>query len=238
MYKSTFISPYFVFCVQNYSANSHSISELVVELDKLVMRMLFESYGVEGYYDSYIGSLNYLLRYFKYRAPEKNETTMGLTPHTDKTVTSIIHQINHVNGLQVQMKGGEWIDVEPSPSSYIVMAGDALMVSMLYFFISAINQCNWDRMMTYNVQLFFNSQAWSNDRIPPCRHQVIMNESETRYSLGLFSFSNGEVDIPKELGDEKRPLKYKSFDHFGFLYFNQSEEGKKSACSIKAYCGI
>lgn len=64
------------------------------------------------------------------------------------------------------------------------------------------------------------------------------NASETRYSLGLFSFSSGVVDIPKELGDETQPLKYKPFDHFGFLHFNQSEEGKKSASSIKAYCGI
>lgn len=106
------------------------MSELVVELDKMVTRMLFESYGVESYYDSYIGSVNYLLRYFKYRAPEPNETTMGLTPHTDKTMTSIIHQINHINGLQVQAKDGQWSDVEPSPSSFIVMAGDALMVSL------------------------------------------------------------------------------------------------------------
>ncbi|KAL9460383.1 hypothetical protein AB3S75_003567 [Citrus x aurantiifolia] len=191
-----------------FCESSLSMSELVVELDKMITRMLFESYGVEGYYDSYIGSVNYLLRYFKYRAPEPNETKMGLTPHTDKTMTSIIHQINHINGLQVQAKDGEWIDVEPSPSSFIVMAGDAL-------------------------------KAWGNDRIRPCRHQVIMdNASQTRYSLGLFSFSSGVVDIPKELGDETQPLKYKPFDHFGFLHFNQSEEGKKSASSIKAYCGI
>ncbi|KAK0596259.1 hypothetical protein LWI29_014170 [Acer saccharum] len=184
-----------------------SYSELMVELDKMVIGMLFESYGVERCYESYIESVNYLLRYFKYRTPDMNETTMGLTPHTDKTMTSIIHQ-NHINGLQIKTRDSEWIDVHPSsPNSFIFMAGDALM-------------------------------AWSNDRILPCYHQVIMSHStETRYSLGMFSFSNGIIEIPQELGDDKSPLKYKPFDHFEFLHFNQSQAAKKTPCSIKDYCG-
>lgn len=105
----------------------------MVKLDNLVMKMVFESYGVaEKQADSYIESVNYVLRYFEYRSSEMNETIMGLTPHTDKTMTSIIHQTNHVSGLQVMKpKDGddEWIDIYPSPSSFIVMGGDALMVS-------------------------------------------------------------------------------------------------------------
>ncbi|KAH7565136.1 hypothetical protein ACOSP7_020717 [Xanthoceras sorbifolium] len=207
-----------------FCENALSYSDLVGKLDKWVIRMLFESYGVGRCYESYTESVHYLLRCVKYRAPDMNETTTGLTPHTDKTMISIIHQ-NHINGLQIKTRDSEWIEFEPSaPSSFVVMAGDALM-------------------------------AWSNDRILPCYHQVIMSHStETRYSLAMFSFSSGIVEIPQELGDDKNPLKYKPFDHFEFLHFLQSLAGKEPPSkptvasvasettyytrSIKAYCGI
>ncbi|XP_017978540.1 PREDICTED: 2-oxoglutarate-dependent dioxygenase AOP3 [Theobroma cacao] len=189
-----------------FRESAQSFSELVAELDRTVMRMLFESYGVGNYYDYYIKSTNYLLRFYKYRKPEMNESDTGLPPHTDRTLLSIIHQ-GRISGLQVKLKDGQWVGVQPSPTSFAVMAGDALM-------------------------------AWSNDRIPPCYHQVTMKEKETRYSIGMFSFISGIIHILEELVDETHPLKYKSFDHFQFLHFDRSDEGKKSKCSIKAFCGV
>lgn len=104
-----------------------------MEVDQLVMRMIMESHGIEKYYDSHIETSNYLLRFFKYRKPEINEHNVGLYPHTDKNMVSIIHQ-NHINGLQIKAKDGEWIDLEPSPSSFVIMAADGLLVKFLYPF--------------------------------------------------------------------------------------------------------
>ncbi|KAL9463305.1 hypothetical protein AB3S75_001168 [Citrus x aurantiifolia] len=104
----------------------HSFAKIIVEVDQLVMRMIMESYGIEKYYDSHIETSNYLLRFFKYRKPEINEHNVGLYPHTDKNMVSIIHQ-NHINGLQIKAKDGEWIDLEPSPSSFVIMAADGLL---------------------------------------------------------------------------------------------------------------
>lgn len=102
----------------------------------MVIKMLCESYGLDNkHYEAYIESVNYLLRYFKYRTPEANESTVGLNPHTDKTLISTIHQ-SHIKGLQIKTKDDEWIDVEPSPSSFLVMAGDVLMVSLCILSIS------------------------------------------------------------------------------------------------------
>ncbi|XWS11863.1 hypothetical protein CRYUN_Cryun37aG0037600 [Craigia yunnanensis] len=131
-----------------FCESAQSFSELVAELDRTVMRMVLKSYGVGNYYDYYTKVTNYLLRYFKYRKPEMNESNAGLLPHTDKTLLSIIHQ-GHISGLKVKLKDGQWVGVQPSPTSFVVMAGETLM-------------------------------AWSNDRIPPCCHQVIMKEKETR----------------------------------------------------------
>jgi isopenicillin N synthase-like dioxygenase len=109
------------------SARLHSYAKLAAELDDMVSRMIHESYGVEKYYDSHIGSTTYLLRVLKNRVPQGNEPNIAFVTHTDKSFTTILHQ-NQVNGLEVETKDGNWINVEFSPSSFVVIAGDALMV--------------------------------------------------------------------------------------------------------------
>ncbi|GFP80926.1 probable 2-oxoglutarate-dependent dioxygenase aop1 [Phtheirospermum japonicum] len=61
----------------------HSYAKLVSELEQIVDRLVFESYGAHKHYES------------------------------------------HVNGLQVQLRNGEWISVDVPPGTFVVMAGDA-----------------------------------------------------------------------------------------------------------------
>lgn len=103
-------------------------AKVAEELDGMVARMIFESYGLSEYCDSYIGSTSYLLRLLAHTAPEEVEPQVGLVAHTDKSFTTILHQ-NHVNALMVETRNGIWIDVDfSSPTSFVVMAGDGLMV--------------------------------------------------------------------------------------------------------------
>ncbi|KAK7392969.1 hypothetical protein VNO78_21419 [Psophocarpus tetragonolobus] len=102
-------------------------AKLAEELDQMVAKMLFESYGLLEHYEAYQGSTKYLLRLLAHKAPEQVEPQLGFVAHTDKSFTTILHQ-NHVNGLMVETKNGKWIDVDfSSPTSFVVMAGDALM---------------------------------------------------------------------------------------------------------------
>ncbi|XP_050234356.1 probable 2-oxoglutarate-dependent dioxygenase AOP1 [Mercurialis annua] len=179
----------------------HAYGKLSAELDKIVTRMLFESYGVEKYHDSYVDSTCYVLRLLKTRAPKEDESCMGLGAHTDTSFTTILHQ-NQINGLEIDTKDGRKIDVDFSPSSFVVMAGDALM-------------------------------AWSNDRIKSPTHQVRMNGNVDRYSMGLFTFNNGTLQVPEVLVDLDHPLMYNPFNHLDFL---QSYQNNRRP--IKAYCGI
>ncbi|PSS07489.1 2-oxoglutarate-dependent dioxygenase AOP1.2 [Actinidia chinensis var. chinensis] len=100
-------------------------SKLIAELEQWVVRMVFESYGVEKYYESHLNSISYLCRVMKYRNPKK-ESNMGFVTHTDKNFMTILHQ-NQVDGLEIKAKDGQWFGVELCPSSFVVMAGDAIM---------------------------------------------------------------------------------------------------------------
>ncbi|GKV35775.1 hypothetical protein SLEP1_g43995 [Rubroshorea leprosula] len=119
------------------------------EIDQMVSRMIFESYGVEKYHDAYIGSTTYLLRLLKNRVPKEGEPNLAFVTRTDKSFANILHQ-NQIDGLE----------------------------------------------------------AWGNDRVLSPSPQVIMRGNVDRYSLGLFAFNDGIIEVPKELVDEEHPLRY------------------------------
>lgn len=96
------------------------------------MRMVFDSYGVERNSDrELLSSSFFLMRFLKYRLPRDDEVNnVGLYPHVDKTFLGIV-DTNHVTGLEIQMRSGEWFTYQPSPSTstFLVIAGEPLEVS-------------------------------------------------------------------------------------------------------------
>ncbi|CAJ1913674.1 unnamed protein product [Sphenostylis stenocarpa] len=189
-----------------FSESVNSYAKKVAELDYMVKRMVFGSYGLENQKcESLIESTDYILRCYKYRTPKVGETNLGVRPHTDSGFLTILNQ--RLTGLEIQLENGEWIQVDASPSMFAVLAGDAFMV-------------------------------WSNDRIRSCVHRVLMNSKVERYSLGLLSYAGKVMEAEEKLVDEEHPLRYKPFDHYGYLRFFLTEEAVKAASRIKAYCGI
>lgn len=93
--------------------------------------MVFQSYGVLRSCDSHFDddSYTYTFRGTKYTSPKLNESDIGLQIHTDKTFLTVLQQ-NEVNGLEMETKNGEWIGFENKPSSFLIIAGDAFMVSL------------------------------------------------------------------------------------------------------------
>jgi len=112
--------------------------------------MVFDGYGVEQKHcDSLLESTKYMLRSFKYRVPQKDENNLGLHAHTDTSFFTILHQ-NNVNGLQVKLKNGEWIDVDPSPFMFLILAGDAFKVGH-FSHLPKLNPCfshKWDKFIS------------------------------------------------------------------------------------------
>ncbi|KAE9619738.1 hypothetical protein Lal_00038085 [Lupinus albus] len=184
----------------------NTYGKLLLELDQTVKKMVFDSYGLDREKcECFLESTNYAFRSYKYRIPEMNESNIGVNPHTDSTLITILHQ--QINGLEIRLKNGEWINIDASPSLFCILAGDALVV-------------------------------WSSERIRACEHRVILKSKVIRYSLGLLSYSTKMVQTLDDLVDEEHPIRYKPFDHYGYLDFRFTEEALKSTNRIKAYCGI
>lgn len=84
-------------------------------------------------------------------------------------------------------------------------------------------------------------QAWSNGRIHAPPHRVVteVGVKETRYTLAMFTFHTGVIQIPAQLADDDHPLQYKDFEHYGLLrYFSNLPPKEKTVSVAKVYCGI
>lgn len=107
------------------------MSKIMMNLDQTIVRMVFQNYGAEKYYESQIQSTEYITGSAKYKESETNENYLGLLGHTDKSFSTILHQ-NGVNGLEIQTKEGQWIlNDPPSHSSFIYVASDAFKVGLI-----------------------------------------------------------------------------------------------------------
>ncbi|KAK7336498.1 hypothetical protein VNO77_17040 [Canavalia gladiata] len=191
----------------SFSKHIQSFTEQLSKLDQIIRKMILESLGVEKYLDEHMNSTHYLARFMKYNGPQTNEAKSGLQEHTDKNILTILCQ-NHIDGLEVQTKSGEWIKYKPSTSnSFIVLIGDSFY-------------------------------AWTNGWLHTPIHRVMMTGNETRFSIGLFTVPKQGVIIeaPQELVTEDHPLLFKPFVQSEFMKFLRASEGIKNA--LKVYCGV
>ncbi|CAH1425564.1 unnamed protein product [Lactuca virosa] len=183
-------------------------SEKLSKLDQMVRMMVLESLGLEKYVKEHMDSTNYLLRVMKYKGPETNESKLGLNSHTDKNIVTILHQ-NQIDGLEVQAKSGDWIKIQPSPNSFIVMIGDSL-----YAWTNGRLHSPYHRVMMSGDKARYSLGLFS---IPKAGYVV---------------------KSPKEVVDDEHPLLFKPFDHVEFLQFYYTEAGQRAQSALKTYCGV
>jgi len=91
------------------------------EVEEMVVKMVFESYGVEKYLDSHLKTYEHSFRLSQYGAPKSQQVVDGLGIHRDTTMTSIVCQ-HEQEGLEFQLKDGSW--TTPSQNSVNFLLGD------------------------------------------------------------------------------------------------------------------
>ncbi|VAH86321.1 unnamed protein product [Triticum turgidum subsp. durum] len=55
------------------------------------------------------------------------EKVVGLSPHSDANLLTLVLQVNHVQGLQIK-RNGSWLPVKPVPGAFVVNIGDMFEV--------------------------------------------------------------------------------------------------------------
>ncbi|KAI9120553.1 hypothetical protein K1719_007586 [Acacia pycnantha] len=158
--------------------------KLMVGLDRVAKRMVFDSYRVDkDRSDSFLESNDYMLRFIKYRKPEKDD---------------------------MKPKGKDyWIEVDASPSSFVIMAGDALKV--------------WSNGRVHSCE----------------HRVVMKKPERPRHCMGMFSFIGKTMEVPEELVDDHNPLLYKPFDNYEYLrLWNISNINDPAEVRLANYCGV
>jgi len=183
-------------------------SKLLGELDHVAKKMVFESYGVDmKICESLIESSNYHLRCMKYRTPEIDENDMGLQPHSDLSIISVVHQLNNLNGLEIKLKNGDWVGVDASPSSFVVMAGDAFKV----WSNGRIRSCEHRVIMNAKKTRYSTGLFSFGSKMMEIPKELVNEEHPLHY----------------------KP----TFDHYDYIRFYAKEKINETSARIEAYFG-
>ncbi|KAJ8773518.1 hypothetical protein K2173_005764 [Erythroxylum novogranatense] len=160
----------------------NSMSSKMLELNFLVLKMMFESFGMERQYELHVEDNACVFRVMKYEVPLNNfDSAIGLVAHTDKNALTILCD-NGVQGLEVQMKDGNWAEVVIPQNSYFVIVGDALKA--------------WS-----NGRL----QAARH------RVMIGGDKDRYSCGLFLIPKDEAMIEVPDELVDKDHPLLYRPF---------------------------
>ncbi|KAL5705590.1 hypothetical protein ACHQM5_023876 [Ranunculus cassubicifolius] len=182
----------------------NSIGKKVHELELLILKMIMESYGLEGHYSSYVESTASLCRIMKYKSPKDNLSELGLTAHVDKSALTILSQ-NSVQGLEVLLKGDEWINVISLDDAFTVFIGDALKA--------------WSNGRLHAAR---HRVMMSGDKTRYSFASVTLPKDET------------VVEAPKELIDEAHPQLFRPFKYIDFFKHYQSTLNEDDALEVYA----
>ncbi|KAE8718477.1 putative 2-oxoglutarate (2OG) and Fe(II)-dependent oxygenase superfamily protein [Hibiscus syriacus] len=124
-------------------------------------------------------------------------------------MVTLLYQ-NEVDGLQIHNKDGEWMNVKPSPNSFIVMVGESQRAWL-----------NGGLSSTYHHVLMKENKA----------RYVVGVFAGTRAGY--------HVKAPDELVNDENPIMFKPFDYEEYLrfYIGQVHLGHVDS-NLQAYCGV
>ena len=106
------------------------------DLNFVLMRLIFEAFGIGKHYEFEAEKTTDSLRATKYRAPTENgnqNETLGLTAHVDKNTLSTLCE-NGVPGLEVLHDDeGQWRPLPIPKGSWLVLLGNVFEVSAHFY---------------------------------------------------------------------------------------------------------
>jgi 2'-deoxymugineic-acid 2'-dioxygenase / mugineic-acid 3-dioxygenase len=116
-----------------YQNNRAALSEFTLqvrEVSSKLLKLIAEGLGLDKEYFSGDYSEGRTQMNINHYPPCPDPSlTMGLLPHCDRHLITLLAQGTAATGLQAKYKGG-WINVEPIPNAFVVNFGHQLEVRM------------------------------------------------------------------------------------------------------------
>ncbi|PKI50955.1 hypothetical protein CRG98_028685 [Punica granatum] len=195
--------------LQEYGSKMMEISKKVMEA---VLKCLGDNCDTKFYNSEFSGCHGYL-RIVNYSPPEDGgeKEIEGLGMHTDMSCITIVYQ-DEIGGLQMRLKEGEWIDVDPCEDSLVVNIGDLM-------------------------QAWSNGQLRSSEHRVVLKQPV--NRLSLAF---FWCFEDEKLVLaPDEVVGKGNTRAYKQFVCLDYLKFRESnEEGKfeRIGYTVKDFAGL
>ncbi|KAK8706354.1 hypothetical protein V6N13_049923 [Hibiscus sabdariffa] len=107
--------------MERYTSDLNNLSTAMLEKIAEALHMETEEMT------EFVGEGRQTIRINCYPPCELSDQVMGLTPHSDATLITILLQLNDVDGLEIR-KDGKWVQVQPLPNAFIINVGDILEI--------------------------------------------------------------------------------------------------------------
>ncbi|KAF6177047.1 hypothetical protein GIB67_015922 [Kingdonia uniflora] len=136
------------------------------------------------------------------------DLTLGVGRHKDPGALTVLAQDN-VGGLDVKRKDGEWVRVNPIPSSYIINLGDCCQVWSNDKYVSAEHRVTVNsKRKRFSIPFFFNSS--NNVMVKPIK-ELVNERNPSKYT----EFNWGKFFKTKNVGNyNKREAENLQIHHF------------------------
>lgn len=110
--------------IDKYNKASH---EVALEILGLMVESLQETIRIPAQFHDYLTEHSGVLRINHYPRSEQPSQDIGLPPHIDDSLITIVHQGGEVAGLEVR-KGGRWVSVQPRNDALVVIVAAVCQV--------------------------------------------------------------------------------------------------------------
>lgn len=132
----------------SYSNAMETFQKEMKALSERIMDLMLESLGLKHEDFNWVkpkkgGPINdfqALLQLNSYPICPDPTRAMGMAPHTDSSLLTVLHQSNGISGLQVSRDGFRWVPVHPVEGALVVNVGDLMHILSNGRFKSALHR--------------------------------------------------------------------------------------------------
>ncbi|XP_059437863.1 protein SRG1-like [Corylus avellana] len=188
-----------------------TLESYLLELRKLAMTLMvlmgkalkMDTREIEELFEDGLQSV----RMTYYPPCSQPELVIGLSPHSDLTGVTILHQVNEVDGLQIKKDGG-WIPVSFLPDAFVVNVGDIMEILSNGAYTSVEHRATVNsEKERISIAMFFNpkldaeigpAKSLLNTETPPLFKRIGMEEYVKDYfsrNMNGKSLDNMRIQI-------------------------------------------